>query len=385
MKPFSLYIHIPYCLQKCPYCDFNTYAVSNLPEDEYVTALLAELDFYAVQAEWRDRPIQTVYFGGGTPSLLAPQSFERFFQFLKERHDLMKDCEVTMEANPGNLDRENLQGFFDAGINRLSLGSQSFTPHILERLGRLHTPEQIQNSVELARSVGFENISLDLIFGVPDQTLDLLRSDIEQAVSLSPDHISAYSLTYEKGTPFFQAKAKGTLKAIPDDTVGEMMQLLIDSLTSREFRHYEVSNFGKSGKESQHNLAYWNRDDYLGLGAGAHSYLRKGREEALRWSNYALPKEYIEHSYTFGKSSSWQDTLQKKELMFEFFFLGMRRMQGVRRSDFESEFNEDLDKRFGQKLHDLIEESFIEENNQVIRFSSKGLLVGDSILEHFVL
>lgn len=379
MKPhFAVYIHIPFCFHKCPYCDFNTYAVANLPEKEYIQALLAELDYMTTREEWHGREIKTVYFGGGTPSLLAAGSIKRLLSSLMKSFPVAADAEVSLEANPGTVTIENLRGYREAGVNRLSLGAQSFNIETLKKLGRMHTPEQVGAAFEAARAAGFNNINLDLIYGVEGQELSGLRRDLEAILTLKPEHISAYGLTIEKGTPFYTTYKKGKMKLPDEELIVQMMREIRDTLKGNSYEHYEISNFCRSGREARHNLAYWNGEDYLGLGAGAHSY-----SSPKRWSNYALPIKYMQHASATGSALSWSDTLTLESLIFEFFFLGLRKLGGVSRKDFYNRFNMHIDQIFPITLHILTEHGKLFSQGDIIRLSEEGILVADSVVESF--
>ncbi len=386
--PFSIYLHIPYCHHKCPYCDFNTYAVSNAPERDYTTSLLAELDYRAATDSWKGRSVQTIYFGGGTPSLFSPKSIAEIIATIRGRFEVLDDAEISLEANPGTISHDILAGFKDGGINRVSFGAQSFNTAILRTLGRMHSPEQIESAVEAARSAGINNINIDIIYGVPQQTVENLQEDLRRALSLNPTHISPYGLTIEKGTPFFLRYKKGELVLPPEERVIQMMQTLNEMLTEAGILRYEISNFAKPGKEAAHNLAYWNGDDYLGLGAGAHSFSRLPRNPEIygnRWSNLALPPQYIQTAASKGDASSWRDDLSYQDSMFEFFFLGLRKIAGVDLRKFEEKFHIPAQKLYGSLIEVLSQEGFLALEDSQLSLTAKGLLLTDSVIENFVL
>ncbi len=384
MKPFALYLHIPFCFHKCPYCDFNTYAVSRTPEDDYVAALLAEMDFRASTEEWRGRTVKSVYFGGGTPSLFSPKAFRKIIFYICKTFPVDSRVEITIEANPGTVNADNLSGYRAAGVNRISLGAQSFNPQHLKTLGRIHSVDQIQAAFEQSRLAGFGNISLDLIFGIPGQNLADFRSDLEQVVALSPEHISAYGLTIEKGTEFYNLYHKGKLILPGEDVLAGMMKELREFVEAQGYQQYEISNFCRRQKEARHNLAYWDGDDYLGLGAGAHSMFAKSDTERKRWSNFALPKEYMEKASADGKAESWSDTLDAKAVMFEFFFLGLRKTAGVNLREFEKIFGFPASDAYTGVLDVLLERQFLKQDGEMLSLTRKGTLVADSVIENFI-
>ncbi|RIL07403.1 MAG: coproporphyrinogen III oxidase [Proteobacteria bacterium] len=387
MKPFSLYVHIPFCLHKCPYCDFNTYALNTIPEKDYVAALLSELHFRSVQEEWQGRRIKSIFFGGGTPSLFSANSISKIIRAATTLFGLQFGIEISLEANPGALSLEQLSGLREAGVNRLSLGAQTFDSGLLRTLGRLHAPEDVETGVELAKACGLDNINLDLIYGIPGQSIELLKGDLQRAIKLAPRHISAYGLTIEKGTPFFSSYQRGLLKLPPEDLVVEMMEEIASFLPICGFRRYEISNFAERGFEARHNLAYWYGDDYLGLGAGAHSFVAKcsgpRKLAALRWSNYAFPNRYMQKAGQEGQAESWRDTLAVSDLMFEFFFLGLRKIEGVSKAEFISAFDCDIDHAYPGMISILTHEGLLKCEEDRISLSERGLRLADSVIENF--
>ncbi|MBX7138063.1 MAG: radical SAM family heme chaperone HemW [Oligoflexia bacterium] len=388
MTGISIYIHIPFCLHKCPYCDFNTYALATFPEREYTAAILSELDYRATLAEWRGREVQTIYFGGGTPSIFEARSIARILQSISRLFPVSNRAEISLEANPGTIDTELLGELREAGINRLSIGAQSFSRELLKVLGRMHSPEQIEAAVLSARTVGFSNVSLDLIYGVPGQSPEQWEAELGAAALLKVDHISAYGLTIEKGTPFYQSYRRGLLRLPPEDAVVSMMELANSTLPELGYKHYEISNFAREGFEARHNLAYWNGADYLGIGAGAHSFVRCeppfGDNHGMRWSNFALPNKYIKEVSSHGQAEGWRDTLSKSDAIFEFFFLGLRRIEGVKDSEFKAKFNLEIKQSYPFIIDMLMEQGLVEFESGNLRLSDKGILLADSVIEHFV-
>ncbi|NDC38257.1 MAG: radical SAM family heme chaperone HemW, partial [Proteobacteria bacterium] len=324
-----------------------------------------------------------------TPSLFAPETIARILRTVRQKFPLTAAAEISLEANPGTVSFETLAGYREAGINRLSFGAQSFNPTTLKTLGRIHTPEQVEAAFASAREAGITNLSLDLIFGVPGQTLTDLRSDLEAALNLSPVHLSAYSLTFEKGTPFYAAMKRGALTVTPDTEVAEMMELLCDFLPAHGLRRYEVSNFAWPGFEARHNLAYWNGDDYIGLGAGAHSFLRApaasipATAAGMRWSNYALPKKYIEAACAQGIAEGWRETLTPESAIFEVFFLGLRKIEGISLQRFEQTFAVSIEELYPGVLTSLCESGLASVTSERFALTERGLMLTDSVLEQF--
>lgn len=392
MKPFSLYIHIPFCTHKCPYCDFNTYAVPAFPEERYVEALLAELDFSSVNSYWEGRPLQSIFFGGGTPSLLSSPSVKRLIATILDRFPILPTLEVTVEANPGTLTRELLEGYRHAGINRISIGAQSFQPPLLKALGRIHSPTDVQQAVTAAREADFSNISIDLIYGIPGQTLLQLNDDLASALQLNLEHISQYCLTIEKGTPFGQAFERGDLVLPDEDLIVAMMETIETRLPEHGLNRYEISNYALKGYESRHNLAYWEGSDYLGLGAGAHSFFHSpkgiegGEHWGERWCNRATPKEYMTHASSHGSARAWQDRLSPRALMAEFFFLGLRKINGVSIATFKELFDISAKEAFSTELEELATRQLIlYEGESTLKLSPLGLRFADTVAGYFVL
>lgn len=385
MKPFSLYIHIPFCAHKCPYCDFNTYAVPRAPEREYIDALLAELHAREKMQEWQGREIQTIFFGGGTPSMFSPEGIGRILVEAAALFSIRSDAEVSMEVNPGGVSVEQLAGYASYGVNRLSIGAQSFSPDRLRILGRTHSPEEVENALRHALDAGIRDLSIDLMYGCPGQDQVELSHDLRTAASLPISHLSIYSLTIEKGTPYYAGYKKGALKLPEEASVVAMMEEIERYLPQEGFERYEISNFARNGHRSRHNLAYWNGDDYLGIGAGAHSYLRLEGTGGRRWSNYALPTKYMTATLEKKTAESWSETLSLRASIFEFFFLGLRKIAGVRRSDFEKLFGTKVEQYYDDVLRSLVEQGVLQIQDDQIQLTRRGLQLADSVVEHFIL
>ncbi len=384
MKEIFLYVHIPYCHHKCPYCDFNTAVEANIPEEAYTQALLAEIDFYSGKNEWRDRALKTIYFGGGTPSIFNPKIYRRLIYSAFSRFKPDQEIEITLEANPNDLNFDDLRELREIGINRLSIGAQSFNAQTLRELGRTHEHEQIVLGVEAARKAGFQNISLDLIFGAPNQTIDHFKSDLETLVSLQPEHASLYSLTIEKGTEFFSRKGKGKLTLPKDDTVADMMDEAVGFLPTHGLNRYEVSNFSKPGFESRHNSAYWDLSDYLGVGSGAHSMFTDKDGTRVRWANVADPKNYMNQVSAAQSAQAWSERVQGAELGFEYLMLGLRHTKGVSINGFEAITRRSLFDTYPGIVEVLEGSKFLTVNGDTLTLTDRGLAVADSVVENFL-
>lgn len=319
--PLSLYIHIPWCVRKCPYCDFNSHeARQEIPEAAYVDALIADLE-QATPLVW-GRKIRSVFFGGGTPSIFSAESIDKILSHVRMLTPLEYGAEVTLEANPGTVDIANFKGYRDAGVNRVSLGIQSFQPQYLKALGRIHDREQALAAAELALNT-FEKVNLDVMYALPEQSLEDALQDAETACQIKPAHLSFYHLTLEPNTPFHR-----TPPSLPDDDTSATMQEEIEKiLAANGYQHYETSAFAQPGQQCQHNLNYWTFGDYLGIGAGAHSKL-SFHDRIIRQSRHKHPKRYLE-AITMGQvvDSEWQ--IGREDLAFEFMMNALRLVDGV--------------------------------------------------------
>jgi oxygen-independent coproporphyrinogen-3 oxidase len=379
---FSLYIHIPYCHSKCPYCDFNSYAAASWPEDDYVRALCAEMAYRAEQSPWRGDHIRTIFFGGGTPSLFSPESIGKIIETADKACGIELGAEVTLEANPGTVDLAKLSGFRAAGVNRLSFGAQSFNAATLKFLGRMHSAEQTRVAARLAHQAGFERLNLDLIFAVPGQTLDDVRFDINEVAALEPDHISAYNLTFEEGTAFYTELRRGKIQQLPNDDQAAMYAAVREELPARGYGMYEISNYAQPGRESQHNLTYWHAESYLGIGAGAHSFARDGAG-GRRWWDERIPAKYIAAALE-GKAEGGAETIEPAMAAGEFVFLNLRLLEGFRLTDFQRRFARSFDDMFGSRAARLVEGGLLVREDGRIRLSDRGLELGDSVFAEFL-
>ena len=269
---FSLYVHIPWCQSKCPYCDFNSHAAASWPEADYTRALISELEHRANSSSYSGQGIRTIFFGGGTPSLFDPKSIGEIIDAANRVYGIEPDAEITLEANPGTVDLAKLVGMRAAGVNRISFGAQSFNAATLKFLGRIHSADETRAAANMAHRAGFDRLNLDLIFAVPGQTVADVLFDIESVAALEPDHISAYNLTFEEGTAFFTDLKRGRIKQLANDEQATMYQTVREEIPRRGYAMYEISNYAAPGHEARHNLTYWRGQTYLGIGAGAHSY-----------------------------------------------------------------------------------------------------------------
>jgi putative oxygen-independent coproporphyrinogen III oxidase len=327
LPPLSLYIHIPWCVRKCPYCDFNSHeAGGEIPEERYIQALLADLD-QALPLIW-GRRVYTIFFGGGTPSVLSAKAIDTVLSGVRARVPLAVDAEITLEANPGTFESEKFADFRGAGVNRLSIGIQSFNARHLKALGRIHDDAQAHRAIEIARE-HFDNFNLDLMYALPAQTLAEAQSDIETAVALHPPHLSVYHLTLEPNTYFHRYPP-----AVPDDDMaGQMQDEIAARLRANAYEHYETSAYAQRGMRSRHNLNYWTFGDYLGIGAGAHSKLSLA-DRVLRQARYRQPREYMDRAIA-GSAVQSDQPVAVNEITFEFMMNALRLNEGFRTTLFE--------------------------------------------------
>jgi putative oxygen-independent coproporphyrinogen III oxidase len=385
LPPFSLYIHIPYCVSKCPYCDFNSHVVQEIPEREYTDALLRELEHYGNLDDWRGRTVQSIFFGGGTPSTFHPDSIGKLLAWVAATFPINADCEITLEANPGTVERENFFGYRDAGVNRISVGVQSFQPRILKFLGRVHSADEARKALEVVRHAGFDNFSFDLIYANPGQTLAELEADLDEALEIHPPHLSAYNLTFEEGTPFHHEYRCGRMKSLSEDEEVAMAELIEAKLLRAGLRRYEISNYSQPGRHSRHNVNYWCYGDYLGLGAGAHSYKMTSAKESSgrRWSNEKNPGRYMTQVNQANHAVVEREEINLDKAAGEFMFLGLRMTEGILIDAFRARFDKTPREVF-PKISHWIDGELLEENQGFLRFTRKGLLVANSIFVEFM-
>jgi oxygen-independent coproporphyrinogen III oxidase len=382
LQPFSLYIHIPFCISKCPYCDFNSHVVLAIPERNYSKALLLELDYFAEDPNWFGRPVQTIFFGGGTPSTFKPATIAALLEAVSRKFKVLPDCEITLEANPGTIERNNFSAYRRAGVNRISVGIQSFQPWLLKFLGRVHGADDGRKALDVVRQSGFANFSFDLIFANPGQTLEDLAADLDIGLGFEPPHLSAYNLTFEEGTPFYHEYRAGRLQPLTEDQELAMAQLIESKLISAGLRRYEISNYAQPGRHCRHNLNYWQSGDYLGIGAGAHSYLALGKT-GKRWSNEKNPGRYVSRVQEAHRAITGEEHIEFTQAAGEFMFLGLRMSDGVCCRSFYSRFGVTPGELY-PKVENWLEEELMEEKNEYLRLTNKGMMLADSIFVAFV-
>lgn len=376
--PKAAYIHIPFCEHICYYCDFNKYFMKGQPVWEYLKALKTELK--SVPELFPTEGIETIFVGGGTPTALDHEQTAFFLNSINEMlRPKSNELEFTVEANPGNLDYEKLSLMRAAGVNRLSIGVQSFDDDMLAHIGRTHKSSNVLQTLELARRAGFDNISIDLMYRLPGQTRDDLKETLKTALSLDIQHISIYSLQIEPRTIFFNRMRKGKLPLPGQDEEADMYELLLEELACAGFGHYEISNFAKPGYESRHNQMYWQNDDYYGFGAGAHSYIGGIRRVNAGWT-----KKYIRLIKEEGHAFVETHEVSVRQKMEEEMFLGLRQLHGVSRQRFESRFGRKIEDVFGNAVERLMARRLLQTNGDRILLTKQGLFLGNEVFEAFI-
>ncbi|HVY54170.1 MAG TPA: radical SAM family heme chaperone HemW [Thermodesulfobacteriota bacterium] len=379
---FGVYIHIPYCVKKCPYCDFNSWGINgSMPEPDYTGSILRELELYRDEIEGRE--LTSVFFGGGTPSLFDPGSIERIIRSIYSLTAPAPDIEVSLEVNPKTADLVKLRGLRDAGVNRISVGVQSFSKRKLEFLGRINTPEDGRRILGDVSSAGFRNYNFDLMYGTGGETPEEWRSDLEEAVTFGSSHISAYCLTIEKGTEFGALHSKGKLLLPGEETLSEFIDYTTAFLAGAGYPQYEISNYSRPGCECRHNLLYWKGEDYIGLGAGAHSHLKsaQGSPWGMRWSNVRPPAAYMKSVEEGKKPVGFSERLSMEEAVEDRIIMGFRLNEGLDVNGLRNNFGVSPDRA---RMESLSEDGFIEMSGGIIRLTKKGTLLSDEIIVRLV-
>ena len=423
-EPWGVYIHVPFCKQKCFYCDFPSYAGKERYEAAYIDALVKEIQTEGARAAEKWGPPATLYIGGGTPSVLPCGLLENLLRALEEtfclrpsrgqqplplgevarearrsgslagrsnshdvthrgcaqESDVANYCEFTIECNPGTIDAEKLTLMKRHGVNRLSFGVQTFHDDLLKAIGRIHTAQQAREAIRLARSIGFQNLSLDLIYGLPGETLAMLQEDIDEALKLHPDHISIYGLQLEAGTAFWRMHETGKLHLPDDDTVEAMYDLMTTTLPAHGYARYEISNFARPGHESRHNLGYWQNKTYLGLGAAAHSYL-----DGIRYENTKDIAAYIDAIHRGELPRTQEEPATRVIRMEEFAFLALRTARGIDKAAFAETFGMTLSSVYAETVRSMQRKGLLEETDETVRLTPLGMKYGNYVFEAFLL
>ena len=371
--PTSAYVHIPFCTQICYYCDFSKVFIKNQPVDAYLKALIREFESYHV------RNLRTLYIGGGTATSITAQQLDYLLSQLSKNLNLDYLEEFTIEANPGDLTEDKIAVLKNSAVNRISLGVQTFDDRQLRQIGRSHNEAQIYSTIDNLKSAGFENISIDLIYSLPGQTMENLKDNVAKALSLGIPHLSLYSLILENHTVFMNKMRRGKLNLPTEDIEAEMFEYIISEMEANGFEHYEISNFTKPGFESRHNLMYWDNEEYFGCGAGASGYL-----DGIRYRNRGPIQHYLK-GVDEGNARLSEEKLAIHEMMEEELFLGLRKKTGVSIKKFEEKFGLSFEKTYGSVVSDLKNQGLLVAEDGRVRMTKRGLFLGDTVAEKFIM
>lgn len=372
--PHALYIHIPFCARKCNYCDFNSMVSDTKIIDRYLHALEKELDILQGQYIFK-----TVYIGGGTPSALNESQLEKLLSRIIRYIPASEIREYTVEINPGTLTKDKVVLLKEYGVNRISLGVQSFQQHQLKLLGRIHSGNDAREAFKLLRTNGFQNINIDLIFGCPEQTFDDWEKDIRTAVELNPEHLSTYALTYEEGTPLANDLKHEVVHKLEEFVELEMYKMAIGYLTRNRYNHYEISNFAKDGYECSHNLVYWENKGYIGIGVGAYSFLH-----GMRTANEKDMSKYIHGMQENTNIKSFGECLPQDQLASETVIMSLRLRRGISNTDFYERFGYTIEDQFGDQINRLRTHGLVAYEGERLKLTEKGLFVADTIMTEFL-
>lgn len=373
----GVYIHIPFCHQICNYCDFNKFFFHNQPVDEYIESLGKEMALW--QNDLQKAEIETIFIGGGTPTSLSVDQLDRLLELITTYIPMEHVTEFSSEANPDELTLDKMQKMREYGVNRLSMGVQTFDQDLLKVLGRTHSNDHVYEVIEHAKQTDFPSISIDLMYGLPNQTMDQWKASLQEAFRLKIPHISAYSLLVEPKTIFYNLLSKGKLSLPGEDLEAEMYSYLLEEMKSHGYIQYEISNFAYVGKESKHNLLYWNNDEYIGLGAGAHGYVN-----GKRYSNHGPIKKYMQTIDTGEQPLMMQKEVTTVEKMEEEMFLGLRKNEGVSLAKFEERYGLTLRDVYGKELDELFQRELLVLENNFVRLTSRGRFMGNEVFQYFL-
>lgn len=372
-KPTSAYVHIPFCTQICYYCDFSKVFIKNQPVDSYLEHLIEEYDSYDI------KKLRTLYIGGGTPTALSASQLAFLLEKLTDKLDLSYLEELTIEANPGDLNQEKIAVLKASPVNRVSLGVQTFNDRMLKQIGRSHSEKDIYENIANLKKAGFDNISIDLIYALPKQTMEDVKTNVAKAIALDIPHMSLYSLILENHTVFMNRMRRGKLPLPKEDLEAEMFEYIIAELEKAGFEHYEISNFSKPGFESRHNLMYWDNAEYYGIGAGASGYV-----DGVRYKNHGPIRHYLQ-AVEAGNARVQEETLTLNEKMEEEMFLGLRKKSGVSKKRFEEKFGVSFEDQYGAVVSELTEQGLLVPDRDIVRMTKQGLFLGDTVAEKFIL
>ncbi|CAG9619375.1 radical SAM family heme chaperone HemW [Sutcliffiella rhizosphaerae] len=373
----SAYLHIPFCEHICHYCDFNKVFLKNQPVDEYLD--LMDMEMKNTLEKNKANELETIFVGGGTPTALNEKQLEKLLDSVQRHFPISHEMEYTFEANPGDLSKEKLLLLKEGGVNRLSFGVQSFNDDLLKKIGRSHRKADVFRSIEHAREAGFHNISIDLIYSLPDQSINDFRETLKTSLSLDMEHYSAYSLIIEPKTVFYNLMNKGLLPLPTQEEEAEMYEVLLDVMAANGYKQYEISNFAKEGYESRHNITYWDNDEYFGIGAGAHGYVNGNRI-----TNHGPLKKYMDAIKETGFPYKETHHVTKVESMEEEMFLGLRKSKGVSEAIFKEKFSVELISVFREPIESNFAKGLLERHEGHIRLTKKGKFLGNEVFQAFL-
>jgi oxygen-independent coproporphyrinogen III oxidase len=371
----GIYLHIPFCVRKCYYCDFNSGPLSQTARQDYLEALRQEI----LHSPWRGFEAKTVFFGGGTPSELSIAELGTLVQALRQTFRVREKAEWSIECNPGTTTRTFFAELGQIGFHRISLGVQSFHDHHLRALGRVHDSAEAKSAYRLLRKAGCDNVNLDLIFGLPQQTLQEWEADVSEALNLSPEHLSLYNLTIEAGTEFGNRHARGELREVEEDLCADMYELAMDRTRAAGYSQYEISNYSRPGRQCAHNLVYWRNEPYLGFGVSAASFI-----DGLRWTNTGNPQEYARTAASGRVSRATEETLEDREALGEEIMLRLRTSEGISLSSLSTHYHFDVASLFSQTLELLRTHNFITQAGDRVQLTRQGRLMANEVCLRFL-
>ena len=373
----GLYIHIPFCVTKCKYCDFNSFKIDLNEKIKYLNYLGEEMKLY--KEEIKNREIDSVFVGGGTPSILNENEINILFEKIKENFNIKSNAEITMECNPGTLTLNKLKAMKKSGVNRLSIGLQAVQNHHLKYIGRIHTFEEFEKNYHDAKQMGFDNINIDLMYALPNQSREDWMESLEKVVKLNPTHISAYSLILEENTELFKMYERDEFNLLDENTDIEMYEYTINYLKSHGYNQYEISNYAKDNFECKHNVLYWKCEEYVGIGASASGYFN-----GISYNNICELDNYEKMILEGEKPIEWEEKLSIKDEIEESIFLGLRMNEGIQISDFKEKYNFDFEKEYKNEIEKLSKMELIEIDNNLMKLTQKGREISNSIFVEFI-
>jgi oxygen-independent coproporphyrinogen III oxidase len=371
----SIYVHIPFCIQKCGYCDFNAYLYRADTAHAYLAALRQEIMHTAAERPWEGYGVPSVYVGGGTPSTLVPEDLASLLDLIHRSFAVQSDAEITLEADPGTIDLAGLEALRAGGFNRLSIGIQAFNDSLLRALDRLHSAADARRVLVWARRAGFMDLNLDLMFGLPGQALADWEESLQEAIAFAPAHLSVYGLTIEARTPFSQRQQRGQLLLPDEETQAAMFERADRLLTAAGYQHYEISNYALPGWRSRHNLHYWHHGEYLGFGAGAHAYLNR-----YRWENERLPSRYMRAIAERGGAAGTFELIDHERQLHEGLMVGLRLQEGIDLAAFARHYRVSLIALYGEPIAELTQAGYVQVAHGRLRLTDHGRLVADAVL-----